>query len=380
MTDLDLKSLHFFGIIESAAVNGNKVMEGNRIDILHEYNRIGKDRVFAWSELSKLTPFIAHLFMELAIDSEFWNKIHDQYRNRNEVIISILVRVFQEFKVDGVEKVFCYENFGALLSSNGCLGCFASHDVDIYVNPEYREATCSAVQKLGFRAKKSNAQAETVKTEFDYEGDELRGFGINIMWVALSRTKLPFEIDIESKIDWGNIQRLDSTLISLPSHDLLLYLCLLHISVHSYSREPGPRLYKDIENLAKVETDWNRIVKWAKSDGTLTRVVAALTVAERLHILDLPNTIGNELQYDKRKIKSIEKIAFNFQSGRLDTKIGLWNVLRLEILSSDHGFLISLAEILFPKTIWIRKYYLLGSGWLFRGYLMHWKNLIFGFI
>lgn len=368
----------FFGLIESACANGFKLSDADRGYVTIEYDRLGKDFMLSWAKTAKLLPMVAHLFMELAVDWEYWDKIHSQYCARNELTLSILTRVFLEFKANGVLKAFCYENLGALLSSKGCIGCFASHDVDVYVDPEYREIASRTIQRLHFSAKKSNAHVETIKTEFDYTGEELQGFGINIMWVALSRTKLPFELDLKGKIDWVSIPRYDTTMIAIPPHDALMYLCLLHISVHSYSREPGPRLYKDIENLSRIDTDWDRIISWAKSDGTLIRVIAALEIARKLRVLDLPKSVMEEMTRRGRKIRSIKRIVFDAVSERLVTKLGLLEVLRLEILSSDHIALIAITEILFPSFRWIRKYYLLGQGSLSSGYFMHWKNIIFG--
>ena len=310
------------------------------------------------------------------MDIAFWKEIIHIYKKRNIEIIEILDKIFNKFLSENINKVFVYENFGALLISNTAIECFASGDVDLYADYSLKSAITSVLESEGFLPQKGNSSAETVKTE--YLNKELfnTGFGINLMWKPMSRLKLPFPLNIKNCVQWDKLGAYKETNILLPGIDTLMYLCLLHISIHGFHRAPDIRLYTDTDRVALKKPDWDKIAVFARNDKTEVRTATAAILTNKLLGMPLPSEYISKYSIKYKQVNRLLKRVYNSKNNYLRDEPKGFSVLLIEILSSDSNWGKAVIDILFPSKKWINEYYLQGKGSFLKGYYMHLKNLI----
>tara|TARA_R110001583_G_scaffold56717_1_gene170927 strand:+ start:16739 stop:17872 length:1134 start_codon:yes stop_codon:yes gene_type:complete len=346
--------------------------------IKEAYNNNSRDVIYDFALKNKVLPFTAKLLYDLSIDKIFWEDIYSSFEKRSETILAVLVDVFDDFKAKGVNKIFLYENFGALLASETSIGCFASGDVDLYADISLKEDITDVLIDAGFLPKETNASTDTVKIEYFNEKLLEKGFGINVMWKPLSRLKLPFQINIDNSIQWDDLNNYKNTNIQIPNKNALMYLCLLHTSVHGYHRAPDIRLYTDTDRVSLLQPNWDIIFDYAQLDRAEVRVLTSAILSNKL--LNMPFSNNKIVESYKKKHKNINilvKRVFDSKNKFLKSEPRGMSVLLIEILSSDSGWIKSSFEILFPSKRWIREYYLQNKGYLLNGYIMHFKNLFF---
>jgi hypothetical protein len=370
-----LKTNSFYNILSIASLKSIQ-LEVNENEIISEgYNIEGRENVLRHAKKNKIIPFVAHLLSNLNIDKEYWSGIHSDYEKRNNEIITILDRIFYNLeKIDGI-KIFVFENYGALLASNACIGCFASGDIDVYAGINKKKDISVVLAEEGFLPISSTPASETVGTSYFKSDIFDSGFGINVLWKPLSRKKLPFNIDINYLIDWSNLNNYSTTHIKLPSIDALTYLCLLHISVHSFVRSPSIRLYVDIDRLANMNPDWEKIAHFAQRDHTSTRIFTAILLSNKLLGTLYPAQLIINLKNKYKNIHRLVNMVYEEKKDCLIKEPTAFKVLLIEINSSDYNCLKSLMNIFFPGKEWIREYYLSNGGSLINGYFKHIKRL-----
>jgi len=340
------------------------------------YTVEGLDSVYLYAKKEKILPFVANLCIQLDLDISFWSEIFSSYKKRNVEIINILEQIFNKFRLENINRVFVYENFGALLTSKTSIGCFASGDVDLYADYSLKAAITSVLESEGFLPQKGNSSTETVKTEYLYKELFNTGFGINLMWKPMSRLKLPFPLNIKNCVQWDKLVTYKETNILLPGIDALMYLCLLHISIHGFHRSPDIRLYTDCDRVAIKKPEWDRIAVFAKNDKTEVRTATAAILTNKLLGMPLPSEWISKYPKKYKQVNRLLKRVYNSKNNYLRDEPKGFSVLLIEILSSDSNWGKAVIDILFPSKKWINEYYLQGKGSLLKGYYMHFKNLI----
>ena len=365
----------FFSTLSAVSLKSIPLLQSEIILIREGYTVMGRDNVFNFASKKKIIPFIAHLLCKLDIDVEYWDKFHENFVQRNRIILDILDKIFRDFDLNGIKKIFVYENFGALLCSDSCIGCFASGDVDIYADVTQRMNISTVLINNNFFPKGQDLSIDTIKVEYFNPNLFENGFGLNVMWKPLSRTKLPFNMDTENFINWNDLRTYPGTNIKLPDQETLMYLCLLHISVHSFIRSPALRLYVDADRLAMRNPEWNKISAFALRDKTEVRTFTASILLNRLLGTSVPIDLIKTANEKYKKIKIILKFVLNSNFASLKEEPSALKVLFIEILSSDYPLLKAFWKIIFPQSIWIREYYLYDGGNIVRGYFQHIKNL-----
>lgn len=352
-------------------------LTANEKDIIQNgYPLATREIVYEFARVKKILPFVASLCCNLNIDKDFWKDTFDFYEKRNIQIIAILEKVFRKLKSSNSSKIFVYENFGALLASDISIGCFASGDVDLFADISIKNSITEVMISEGFFPKPSSVSLETVRTEYFNNNLFEKGFGFNIMWKPLSRIKLPFPVNIDNCIKWDNLKTYKDTSIQLPDNDALMYLCLLHISVHGFHRSPDIRLYTDTDRVALTNPDWKRIAAFAQYDRTEVRTATAAILSHKLLGMPLPEVWNESYSKKYRQIKLLLKSVYDSENNRLKKEPGQLAILKIEILSSDSAWFKSILNILFPPKNWIRTYYLKNDGFILKGYLLHFLNLI----
>lgn len=366
----------FYSTISTASLKSLPLSNLELSIINKGYRLEGCQKVYEFAHKEKIIPFIAHLLSRLNIDTEFWYEIHESYAKRNEEIINLLDEIFYSFKTKGIDKLFVYENFGALLASNSCIGCFASGDVDLYAQFAQKETIEAVLKEKGFYPLTTNTPADTVKTE--YYNPELfeSGFRLNIMWKLMSRTRLPFPLNLDTCMNWQDLKSYKGTHINLPSNEILMYLCLLHVSIHSFIRSPGIRLYIDLDRMNLVNPDWEKITNYAIKDGTEVRIATAALISSNLLEITLSKQITAIIRKRHRRINCLLSLLYDRKNNRLKRNPSVLSILLLEILSADVNLMKSICQVIFPSKEWIKEYYLPTGGFLLKGYLKHIKNLL----
>jgi hypothetical protein len=368
---------HYLKFISRLSMKTSQLSDLEIKHVRRGYEKLKYEDIFEHGRREKILPFIAFLFVSSKIDVPRWEVILAEYKQRNLSILRFLEDVFNKFEQRGIKRIFVYENFGALLKSGQEIACFASGDIDLYADFSEQDSITSELQNCGFKPEDGNFSSSTVSTVYHNPtvlGGE--GYRLNVMWQPLSRKKLPFPLDIDKCIEWDNLDSYEDTHIKLPSLDALLYLCLLHISVHGYHRSPDMRLYTDAERLAVMNPDWDKIGAFAKHDKTEVRMATAALLTKML--LDIPLSDSWISQYSGKyaQINKLVRRVYDEEYDYLaDEPFGL-KVLLIEILSADKHWTSALIEMILPHKRWVRDYYLQGEGNIIKAYFMHIKNLV----
>lgn len=319
------------------------------------YSEYGRDKLCRMVTEKKILPFAARTFAVYDIDTTFWAAHLDQFRLRNQKILHCLDKTYQSLHQHGVRKMFVSENFGALLSSGADIGLFASGDVDNYADPAEKQKIYQAFETMGYTRMERYSGNRQIAAEFFPPKDEdvPENFYISVDFYPLARIKLPCFIEADQFVEWDRIWRYVDTSIQLPPPDALMYICMLHISLHSFSRAPDIRLYIDLLNMTKTQIDYDRIRQWCQRDHTCTRAAVAAELSNKLMKTQIPD---NVVQLSGRRRK-IEKIVFDPVSNDLIYEPRGLKVLRIEALCNDWSMLHGIRDILSPDKAWMKSVY-----------------------
>ena len=372
-----IKNIEYYNKVVTRFSMKSGILKADEIDLINEaYNNNSREIIYEFASKNKVLPFVAKLFTDLNLDKIFWSDIYSSFKNRNSKILEVLIAIFNIFETKGLKKVFLYENFAALLISETSIGCFASGDVDLFAHSSLKSDISKVLISQGFLQKTTNLSTNTVKTEYFNKNLIEKGLGINVMWKPLSRLKLPFQIDINNSIKWDHLITYNKTNIQIPNKESLMYLCLLHTSVHSYHRAPDIRLYTDTDRVALLKLNWELILNYARFDKTEVRILTSAILSNKLIGTSILNK--HKIERYKKKYKNIGLLVglvFDLKTNYLKNKPKGISVLLIEILSSDYNWIKSTFNILFPSKLWINEYYLQNKGKLLKGYMLHLKNL-----
>lgn len=319
------------------------------------YEEYGQKEIFEFLKIKKILPFAARTFCIYNIDVVFWTKILESYRIRNQKILSFLDKVYSLIKSYGIRKMFVSENFGALLSANEDISLFASGDIDNYADVSEKEKLYEVFEELGCRREERYAGKHQIAAEFfppdsyDLPDD----FYISVDFYPLARLKLPCFVEADKFVKWDKVWTYKDTNIVLPPQDALMYICMLHVSLHSFSRAPGIRLYIDLLNMSKLDIDYEELANWCRRDGTCTRVAVSAKISNKLMKTTFPDDIINQ---SKRRDK-ILRFVYDSQTMELRHEPGSFTVLVLEILCDDKNVIHGISKIICPEKEWMIKTY-----------------------
>ena len=334
------------------------------------YKKVGFEKMHAYAGAKKVMPFVAHLMCSLDLDSKKWQPIHAQYQARNEAIIQVLINVFCALELVDVRHIVLYENFGAVLSANDCIGCFASGDVDLLASVQHKDTINTVLLKQVFYRRNASKCMNTVESEYYSEGN---GFGINVMWQPLARIRLPFQTCMETYLNWDDCGYYLDTKLRIPRLETLVFLCLLHVSVHSFIRLPAERLYRDIVILSNCNPVWSEVYSFARKDMQIRRVTVALYVTEYLFKRNIfHGNIGEIFTIGWRE-KLIIWLVLDKGHNKLSVSHGYIKVLIIEILVSDISIAGAIRRLIYPGSKWLRT---MHSNNVCKAYFGYLRNLI----
>lgn len=352
-------------------IRGMNLSTDEMTEISRFYEELGRDAVYAQMQKKKILPFAASAFVHCGLDLDFWQEVLEQYRKRNWAILCCLDQAYEELDRQGVRKMFVTENFGALLMADNDLAMFASGDVDNHADPSEKEKIYRAFEVLGYTRKERFSGKHQIAAEFFPPTTEglPEKFYISVDFYPLARLKLPCFIRSNDFVDWDKLSCYANTSVKLPPADALMYICMLHISLHSFSRAPDIRLYIDLLNMSRTLVDFEKLVKWCERDCTCTRVAAAAHLANLLMGTRLPDKLVN---LSKRRHKLI-RLVFDDKKNDLRYEPKGLKVLWIELRCNDRGCICGLSEILFPNRDWMKQVY--GSTGI-GAYLKHFCKVL----
>lgn len=366
-----------YTILTNAAFKYSALSETEKAVIGELCKSEGQQSIYAFAKNKKILPFIAVLLTGMAIDKAFWSPVAEEYRKRNETVIRCLDRVFTKLSENGIKKIFVSENFGALLSADADKALFASGDIDMYGDPAEKEGIYLSFEQLGYTKKERYSGRKLISTNFYNPSVLPENFHFGVAWHPLSRMKLPCFINADDFVDWENLVSYQNTAIKMPDIEALMYICLLHISLHSYSRAPDIRLYMDIGNLSHLPVDWEKILDFAQRDKTVARVLTVSYLANKLIMVEVPGNVLDLVTSPayKKQVSKLLKLVYDEGRNCLLFEPKRMKVLRIEALSDSVRFVEGIKKILLPDKAWIREVYTGNSGSIVTGYIKHIVNV-----
>ena len=316
------------------------------------------EELYKFAIKRKIVPFVASTLIELKCNVQFWEKILNEYRERNNRILHFIDLVYKCLHDFGVNKIFVSENFGALLTSDDDIGLFSSGDVDNYSSREEKDKIYAAMKNLGCEIKEKYIVNNLIATEF-FPPDLYclpEGFYFRVDFYPLERLKLPCFIHAENFIDWNKCCYYKDTNIRLAEPTELMYICLMHTSIHSFVRTPDYRLYIDIYNLDKCNIDYDLIYRWSCCDKTKIRMFVALAIYGEIFE---ENKLHNTLRIKKRVCKLINYV-YDRNDRVLKETQSKFKIFKIDIMCNDKSNILGLIEMLFPDRQWMKTTY--GNG------------------
>jgi hypothetical protein len=322
--------------------NSLTVEEKNNIKSF--YADQGFDKVKTAITDNQIVPFSAHIFMTLDCDQEYWHKVHSSFIERNKKIISLLDSVFTKMREYECKSLTLTENFAVVLSSNSCIGCFSSGDVDLSADINDMNKIVSGLDDLGFYSKqqpKSIGEYSGQSMQF-YNGSAIdNGFWINVIWKPVTRAFLiQDKYDTRLANDRLAAKLVPNTQIRVLNDTSLMYFCALHIAAgHYYTLTPGLRLYVDIDRLARgCNIDWDDILKWTEEDVAGIRIAVVMYLSCKVFKTPIPKKVYEKALKNNRNANFI-RYLYNPETNQIQAKSSKLRRLYVELASDDKSLI-----------------------------------------
>lgn len=337
------------------AFQSGSISDEDRRSIWDLYQSEGAEAIEKRIRKRKFVPFTANVLDQLGFRDVAWGDLRDSYAIRNRMVIEGLQVLFSSFDRFDVDRVVVVENFGAFLAANAePLWRFGSGDVDLYGDIKQKERIYAAAEAVGFQYEERYFGRSLISTSFHNARLLPEGFYFDIGWFPTARLKVPFLDYKEEAVDWERTRFFRNTRIRLPDKESLLYICMLHISVHNFSRQPDIRLYIDIQNaISSGNVDWEKLMRWAKRDGYTNRIATVAYLSREILDCDIPEKVISLCDVKRRN--RLIRFVYDAQKKVLLAKPGALDSLRIEMLAHDKSDLKGLMEIIFPSAAWLRQ-------------------------
>ncbi len=298
---------------------------------------------------NKILPFAACIFVSINCDRNYWKKKHDFFEKKNNAIKTLLDNVFINMQSFGCKTLTLTENFGVVLRSNSCLGCFCSGDVDLYADIDEKEKIESCLNKMNYFCDYRSGRVSEYSDQISmfYNPDIFdEGYWINILWTTTSRAFL-----VQDKYDARLAKErllaepVKGTNIRVLKETSLMYFCALHIACgHYYTLTPGLRLYVDIDRLARCcNVDWDLIIKWAEDDAAGIRIATVMYLSYKLLTTPIPRKVYQKV-FRNRRNKRLINYLYDEKTNQIQNKSTKFRRLYMELASDDSSLVYSLAK------------------------------------
>lgn len=365
------EQMNITGEFNSIIIRAEGFSEQEKEHLNSVYKQYGREQLYEYFKTRKILPFAAKTYSSLKVDEEYWIPILDNYRERNKKVIAFMDAAYTAMRRHDVRKVFLSENFGALLAADGDIGLFASGDTDNCYSAEEKDKIYAALRSIGCKCKEVYAlnrlNGSCWYPDSDFGLPEK--FYLGLKPTPLSRLYLPSFVGLDDFDVWNDMRTYKGTNIQIPNPTALMYICMLHISLHSFSRSPDIRLYTDLLNMSKTEVDFDTIIRWANENKTKVRVAVAATLSNILMNTHIPEEVCN---LSKRK-ETVMKIVYDKNLKELKYEPHGLDVLKIEAGCNDKSSIQGLIDIAFPNRNWVQATYG-GNG--VKAYMKHIKRIL----
>ncbi len=323
------------------------------------YDDEGFLNIYEKTKKKKMLPYVALMMVKSNIDKANWEKVFDKYQKRNFIVCHHLSDVYEAMESAGVRKLFLSENFGALLKSNRDLGLFASGDCDSCADLSEKPKIDAVFRKLGYSLEDRYSGRQLCSSSYHNPEILPDDFYFGVCWEPLSRLKLPCFINMDEFVNWDTLDNLAGTNIKLPSTEALLYICLMHITLHSFCRAPAIRLYADILNSCyRHEVNWEKVYEWACRDKTIVRMMTSAILANKLVNVEIPDFV--KAYENNRRVKKLLRLVYDYENNCLKPEPGKLSVYAIEIACNDRSSINGFFSIIYPGSSWLKNHY--GHG------------------
>ncbi len=299
-------------------------LSSEEIELIRKsYNNCGRESFYVEAKERKVVSFIAHSLAYLNIDRLYWDQVHIEYKQRNMKILNFLDSIFLKLAEAKCKTPCLTENFGALLISESCIGCFESNDVDISISKNEIPIVLIVMEKLGIPRLDRKFSSNSYSTiEFDCSKEVGFSFWLNFIWMPLSRPKFKLcnQKLTSKRLEEQRYQAitLTNTNIRVLNSNAIIYFCALHIaSGHFYSMMPAIRLYVDIDRpVRSCLFDWRVIENWAKQDNIGIRLDVVFNICNKILGTPIPLEIFSK-NTKSNYYKRVEKLVFREETNEL---------------------------------------------------------------
>lgn len=337
---MNIKNNPLVDVLPSLLCVSEILTEFERNQILDYYREYGRDAVLEFAREEKAVPFISLLLSEIDCDRGFWENVHLNYTFRNEILITTLDYLFGEFERAGGKTLCVVENFGSVLSSDISIGCFGSSDVDLTADISEKSLLVSVMEKRGFTIQQRGHHASDSKELTTFFNPEVTedGYWLNVMWMPVSRPSFLIQKAYAKRLQKERLDAINykSTKIRLLHPDAMLYFCALHIACgHFYTREPGMRLYCDIDRLVRSKSiDWLKLKSWAESDRAGCRIDLVLDICNTLLKTNIPESAFSDRVSSERYTR-LKNFVFDSENRTFIKAVKKRDLLYVELMSDN---------------------------------------------
>lgn len=314
-------------------------------EIAKFYDARGRQWIYEQLKEMRILPFGAHTLMTLNRERDYWMQIHELYIARNRIIYEVLDKLFAGFEASNISYPAVYENFGVILRSNSCVGCFASGDIDLTTDLEHRDKFDKVMNNNGFKEiTRRNHVSSRIVTNYYNESITKDGFWINLTWKPIARRFVNNHNRLAERLAEARrtAQPIEGTNIRALNSDELMYFSILHIALgHYYTNSPGIRLYVDVDRLARAcNVNWKRIRKWAEEDDMGIRVDAVMEISNLL--LKTPYNDRRSLHSNEKKsFEKLMRYVYDKSTGELILRSSILEKMHVDLLSDGKNLLSS---------------------------------------
>ena len=379
---LDSREMNDLEKFVSLCLRKYELLRNEDLEILKIiYNKLGRKAIMDLAVKEKIVPFVAYTMSKINIEKKsFWQKKYNYFRNRNIKIVKLLDVIFKEMKNKNI-PIFLYENFGSLLLSGEDIGLFCSGDVDLCSLKGHKNDIAEILSNFRYvpAARRDKKEKFNIRSEFFKSGND-DNIWINVAWMPLveSLSLACANVDVKYFID--NKANINNLNIEVPEKSDLLFLCLLHSSIHKYTCSPGMKLNVDIDRLIiSGKINWERIIDLAIKYNVRRRIAISLMITHDFLNTSFPMEVITRLSGNTNIIKKIYKylVGKSFLINE-DVDSNIIRSLYLNSLLHDRGLLIGFFRMLFPQAEWLIKIYNSeNENNIIKAHYLRLKNIVF---
>jgi hypothetical protein len=337
-------------------VDPNSLDESDKINLRQCYKQYGRIYIEKLVHDAKIIPFAAHVFINIDCDKDFWKPKHDVFLKRNNEIKALLNSIFIKLKDYECRSLTLTENFAVVLTSDLCIACFCSGDVDLSADINEKDSIIACLNSLNYFSKE---QPDKIS---EYSGQSMMfhnkdiikgGFWVNVIWKPVTRAFL-VQDNYEKRLfrDRLGAKLIPGTEIRVLDDTSLMYFCALHIaSGHYYTLTPGIRLYVDIDRLARnKKIDWDKIINWSDEDNAGIRISMVLCISNRVLKTPIPKKVYDNVFINRRNRKLLNYLITP-KSFKLQNKSSKLRRLYVELASDNKNLIINFFDRVIKKII-----------------------------